>query len=343
MKECYLYKKLPKKDVQCQTCSHFCLIRPGERGNCGVRENKNGHLYALNYSKAIATNIDPIEKKPLFHFLPATYSYSIATVGCNLSCKFCQNWDISQAPKPKNPILGQDISPKEIVKEALESKCQSISYTYTEPTIFLEFALDTMKLTKKKNLKNVWVSNGFMSKETLKLISPYLDAINVDLKSFSEKFYQEICGARLRPVLENLKEIKKRKIHLEITTLVVSTLNDSEKELTQIASFIKKELGEDIPWHVSRFFPAYKLCHLSPTSIETIHKAYKIGKKVGLNFVYAGNIPGNHIDEIETESTYCPKCQRLIIERVGFALKTNNLTKNGKCRFCKKSLNIITT
>lgn len=340
MKESYLYKKFKENKIQCQTCSHFCLIKEGERGKCGVRENRQGKLYALNYEKIIATHIDPIEKKPLFHFLPQSSSYSIATVGCNLACLFCQNWDISQDPKPKNPILGEKITPQQIVNETLKSKCQSIAYTYTEPTIFLELALDTMKIAKKKGLRNIWVSNGFMSPQTLELVTPYLDAINVDLKSFSEKFYKEICNGRLRPVLENLKEIYKKKIHLEITTLIIPGFNDSEKELYQIAQFIKKELGAEIPWHISRFFPAYKMNNVPPTPAEKIHQAYRIGKKAGLLYVYAGNIPGNNINGLKTESTYCPECKKLIIERFGFAIETNNLTKDGECKFCKTNLNI---
>lgn len=351
MKECYLYKKIDQQTVQCQTCSHFCVISPGKRGRCGVRENIDGKLFAVNYDKVIATAIDPIEKKPLFHFLPGSLSYSIATVGCNLACGFCQNYEISQSPKKGGVVIGEETNPKKIIQEALKYKCASISYTYTEPTIFLELALDTMKLAKKTplrsssfagraELKNIWVSNGFMSPQTLNLVSPFLDAINVDLKSFSEKFYQKLCEARLAPILKNLKEIYKNKIHLEITTLIIPGENDSEKELTQIAKFIKEELGPEVPWHISRFFPTYQLYHLNPTSVESIHKAYEIGKKEGLKFVYAGNLPGDNIDGTATESTYCSNCKKLVLGRIGFEILKNNLDNSGVCKFCKSDLNI---
>ncbi len=286
MKESILYKKLDNHKVQCRVCRHQCLILPGKRGICGVRENQAGKLYALNYGKAVAAQIDPIEKKPLYHFMPGTRTYSIATVGCNFRCLHCQNYDISQSKK----IMGENLPPKEIVNEAIKNNCPSISYTYTEPTIFLEYALDTMKLAREKGLKNIWVSNGYMSKEALDLILPYLDAINVDLKSFSAEFYQRVCGAKLQPVLDNLISIKKSAAHLEVTTLVIPGQNDSENELQEIAEFIAKKLGKDTPWHVSRFFPAYKMSNVPPTSTEKIYQAAEIGKQAGLKFVHPGNI-----------------------------------------------------
>lgn len=287
MKQAILYEKLKKDDkVQCGVCNHRCIISSGKRGICGVRKNEKGKLYSLVYGKAIAENIDPIEKKPLYHFLPGTRTLSIATVGCNFRCLHCQNADISQAEF----ISGRDLPPEKIVEDALKYNCPSIAYTYTEPTIFVEYALDTMKLAKDKGLKNVWVSNGYMTKETLDLISPYLDAINVDLKAFTEKFYQEVCGAKLKPVLENLKDIKKRKIWLEVTTLIIPTKNDSVEELKNIAEFIKKHLGAETPWHVSRFFPTYKLTEVPSTDVEKIYQAVEIGKKAGLKYVYGGNI-----------------------------------------------------
>ncbi len=306
MHEALLYQKLKDKKVKCGVCHHSCLILPDKRGICGVRENQNGTLYALNYGKAIAAHVDPIEKKPLYHFLPGTFSYSIATVGCNFRCLHCQNADISQINKQqttnnKQQILGKKISPEQIIQNALQNNCPSISYTYTEPTIFLEYALDTMKLAKKysqdsqkirtnSQLANVWVSNGYMSDKTLDLITPYLDAINVDLKSFSEKFYQKVCGAHLQPVLDNLIKIKKSGIHLEVTTLVIPDQNDSTEELTEIAKFIAEKLGADTAWHISRFFPHYKMAHLPPTPVEKIYQAVEIGKKYGLDHVYAGNV-----------------------------------------------------
>ena len=341
MKESILYKKLADKKVQCKTCNHHCVIAPGKRGICGVRENTDGKLNLLVYGRTIAANVDPIEKKPLFHFMPGTYSFSIGTIGCNFRCKNCQNWEISQGSKfpgvTREDIKnsGDELPPEKVVETAIRSNCASIAYTYTEPTIFLEYALDTMKLAKKKGIKNIWVSNGFMSKETLETIIPHLDAINIDIKSFEDGFYRENCGARLEPVLENCKTIIKNKIWLETTTLIIPTLSDNEKMLTKIAKFIKSELGDFIPWHVSAFSGviSWKLQHLPETPVEKIKKAYEIGKAVGLKYVYAGNVPGS-----DMESTYCPKCGELVINRVNYYIKRYD--KKGKCPKCGKKLDI---
>ncbi|NQV00864.1 MAG: AmmeMemoRadiSam system radical SAM enzyme [Parcubacteria group bacterium] len=292
MEQALLYKKLSDKKAQCQACAHYCVILPDQRGLCGVKENQNGKLYSLVYDKIIALHIDPIEKKPLYHFLPGTYSLSLATVGCNFVCQNCQNWDISQSPKLNKPILGQTLSPEKIVQNALDNNCPSISYTYTEPTIFLEYALKTMKLAKEKGLKNIWVTNGFMSPQTLDLIIPELDAANVDLKSFEENFYQKYCGGKLKPILENLKELKRKNIWLEITTLIIPGLTDKTEMLKKIAQFIKKELGAETPWHISRFSPeiSWKLKNLPVTSLEKLENAEQIGLKTGLKHVYKGNI-----------------------------------------------------
>lgn len=294
MEECYLYKKSGDY-IECQTCSHRCRIAPFRRGLCGVRENQKGRLYLLVYGRVIAENIDPIEKKPLYHFLPGTRSLSIATVGCNLRCLWCQNDDISQCTRGDvsrdeiTNVMGIEMTPEQIVNDALKNKCPSISYTYTEPTIFLEFALDTMKIAHQKKLKNVWVSNGYMTRETLDLISPYLDAINVDLKGFDEKNYLKFSGAKLQPVLDNIKEIYKRKIHLEVTTLIIPQINDDEKQLNDIARFLAG-ISKNIPWHISRFFPAYKMMDTPPTPLETLEMAEKIGRKAGLKYIHKGNI-----------------------------------------------------
>jgi len=293
MKEALLYEKLGDRKVKCGLCNHRCLIDDKKRGICGVRENRNGKLYSLVYGKIIAEHIDPIEKKPLYHFMPGSFSLSIATIGCNFHCLHCQNADISQINKQKiisNKQWGKEKSPKEIVQDALDSNCPSISYTYTEPTIFAEFALDCMKLARERGLKNVWVSNGYMTKEALDLVAPYLDAINVDLKAFTEDFYRDVCGAKLQPVLDNLIDIKKRGIHLEITTLIIPDKNDTEKELKAIAGFIAKKLSKDTPWHVSRFFPHHEFLNMMPTPVEKILRAAEIGKEAGLKFVYTGNI-----------------------------------------------------
>jgi len=292
MKEVYLYRKLPNKKVQCQNCAHYCVIEDGKRGICGVRENKEGKLYSLVYGKACAVHIDPIEKKPFYHFLPGTYSLSIATVGCNFACHSCQNWTISQGPKIFKTIEDKEILPKKIVELALKNNLPSISYTYTEPAVFSEYALDTMKLAKKAGLKNAWVSNGFWSEELFDLISPYLDAANIDLKSFEDKFYIKYCGGKLQPVLDTLKRLKKKKIWVEITTLVIPGLNDSEENFKKISKFIKKELGSDVPWHISRFFGAisWKLRDIPDTSLATLKKAEQIAKKIGLKYVHLGNV-----------------------------------------------------
>lgn len=342
MKECYFYEKLKNKNLRCQTCAHHCLIEPASRGICGVRENRDGKLYLLVYGQAVAANIDPIEKKPFFHFLPGSYSFSVATIGCNFKCLNCQNFDISQASKQPGisseqiQKMGFDLAPEKIVQEALAASCPSISYTYTEPTIFLEYALETMKLAHQKGLKNNWVSNGFMTKETLDLAAPYLDAINVDLKSFSDEFYIKNCGARLQPVLDSLKRIKEKNIWLEITTLVIPTLSDSQEMFYQIAQFIKNELGPETPWHISRFsgWISWKLKHLPDTPIETLKRACQIGLESGLKYVYSGNVPG-----LASEDTYCPKCKELNIDRASYQIK--RLDKNGKCHKCGEVLDLI--
>jgi pyruvate formate lyase activating enzyme len=336
MKEAYLYKKLKEKKVQCQTCAHYCLLKNNEIGKCGVRKNIEGKLYALNYQKVIALNVDPIEKKPLYHFLPGSYSLSLATVGCNFSCLNCQNWDISQGFKNKKEIPGEEISPQKIVQIALEKKIPSISYTYTEPTIFLEYALEIMKLAKKRGIKNVFVSNGFMSKESLEMVLPYLDANNIDLKGFSEEFYQKVCGAKLGPVLETIKTMKKNGIWVEITTLAIPTLSDSEKMFQEIANWIFEELGPEIPWHISRFSGkvSWQLQHFPDTPLEVLEKAFLIGKKRGLKYVYLGNVFGH-----QAENTYCPKCYKIVIKRSGYSVL--RLDKNGICPFCQEKIDLI--
>ncbi len=295
MKEALFYKKLENNQVKCELCHQFCQITPGKRGLCGVRENQAGVLSTLVYGKVIAAHVDPIEKKPLYHFLPGTYSFSVATVGCNFRCAHCQNADISQASKEglffkQHEIPGESLDPQQVVELALKANCPSISYTYTEPTIFFEFAFDCMKLAQENKLKNVWVSNGYTSQPALETVKPYLDAANIDLKFFKDSTYKKICGARLQPVLDNLIWYKQNKIWLEVTTLIIPTLNDSEEELTGIAEFIKDKLGADTPWHVTAFWPTYKLNDLPPTQSETIFKAKEIGERVGLKYVHTGNI-----------------------------------------------------
>ncbi|AKM82593.1 TPA: AmmeMemoRadiSam system radical SAM enzyme [Candidatus Berkelbacteria bacterium] len=292
MKESCLYEKSGDY-MNCKTCNHFCHIAPLKRGLCGLRENNFGKLVVLNYGRVIAEQIDPIEKKPLFHFLPGSKTLSIAMIGCNFNCSWCQNDDISQMSKEasRDEIankIGIEIAPAQIIEHALSSNCPSISYTYTEPTIFLEFALDTMKLAKKAGLKNVWVSNGYFSTETLDLISPHLDAINIDLKGFVDENYLKYSSAKLQPVLDNIKDVFNRKIHLEVTTLIVPGVNDNKKQLTSIANFIA-EISKEIPWHISKFFPAYKMMDTDPTPNEVLDLAEKIGINAGLKHIHKGN------------------------------------------------------
>jgi pyruvate formate lyase activating enzyme len=331
MKEAQFYKNLKDSKVHCHLCNQYCMIENGKRGKCSVRENHDGTLYTLVYGKVIAASVDPIEKKPLYHFLPGSYSYSFATQGCNFHCEFCQNCEISQ---PGKEVFGKDTSQKEIVEQALINGCKSISYTYTEPTIFYEFAYDTAKLAKEKGLKNVFVTNGYITKDPLKEIQPYLDAANIDLKSFSDDFYKNLVGARLQPVLDSIKLYHELGIHIELTTLIIPGKNDSQTELKDTAEFIAS-VDKNIPWHVSRFHPDYKMINLSATPAETLMNAVKIGKKAGLKYAYAGNLPGN-----DYESTYCSKCNTKLIERSSFQVKKINI-KGAHCPVCSEKINLV--
>lgn len=329
LKEAILYDKLEDKIVRCNLCSHQCKIFPSKVGVCGVRKNIEGILNTLVYGEVIANNVDPIEKKPLYHFYPGTKSYSIATKGCNFKCGFCQNWQISQISDQLRDTPGYKISPVEIVRDARRRECESIAYTYTEPTIFFEYAYDTAKLAKEKGIHNVFVSNGYMTGKALKKISPFLDAINIDLKSFSEKFYINVCKGHLQPVLDSIKLAKDMGIWVEITTLVIPGQNDSQEELSHIAEFIAS-VGIDVPWHINRFYPNYKFSDKEPTPIEILKKACQLGKKAGLRYVYVGNV-------LEGSNTYCYKCHEILIQREGFDIVQNNLDK-GRCPFCGEIL-----
>jgi pyruvate formate lyase activating enzyme len=331
IKEAMLYEKLEGEQVRCNLCAHRCAIKPDRRGICGVRENRDGILYSLVYGTLIAENIDPIEKKPFFHVYPASKSYSIATVGCNLSCEFCQNHDISQMPRSTRMITGEDLSPMEIVDRAKKSGSKTIAYTYTEPTIYFELAYDTAKIAVENGLKNVFVTNGFMTVEAIEKIAPYVTAANVDLKSFCDEFYKKRCGARLNPVLESLKKMKEMGIWVEITTLLIPALNDSDEELKDIAQFIAA-LGKETPWHISRFHPQFKMLNVPVTPVSSLHRAVEIGKQSGLKYVYSGNVPGD-----EGENTRCFQCGNLLIERYGFKVVSINL-KGNKCSKCGMEL-----
>ncbi|MFH0838969.1 MAG: AmmeMemoRadiSam system radical SAM enzyme [Candidatus Omnitrophota bacterium] len=327
-KEALLYTKSVNNAVFCRLCAHSCNITEGKFGICGVRQNEGGTLYSRVYGKPIALHIDPIEKKPIFHLLPGSGSYSLATAGCNFKCNFCQNWELSQLSKGKDiAITNTLVKPEEIIAQALSHKCNSISYTYTEPTVFFEYAYDIGKLAKAKGLYNVFVTNGYMNPECLDMLKGILDAANVDLKSFREGFYERICGARLKPVLEVIRYMRKLNIWVEVTTLVVPGENDSEEELKDIAEFLS-DTGKEIPWHISRFHPDYNMTTKSPTPVKTLQKAREIGFKAGLRYVYTGNIPGD-----EGENTLCYNCGKLLIGRFGFQILENNIT-DSKCRFC---------
>lgn len=326
----YLFESQAPDDVRCILCCHRCLIKEGRRGICQVRQNQQGVLQTLVYGRLIARNIDPIEKKPLFHLLPGSLSYSIATVGCNFKCRFCQNADIAQMPQDRQGrIMGSICSPEEVVADALANRCQSIAYTYTEPTVYFEFALDTAKIARAKGLKNVFVTNGYMSAEALEMVAPYLDAANVDLKAFSDAFYKNYCSARLEPVKETLRGMKARGILVEVTTLIIPGLNDDPQELRALADFLVLDLGPETPWHISRFHPTYRLTDRPPTPVRTLRMAREIGLQAGLHYVYMGNVPGE-----EGESTHCHHCGALLIERWGFSVRRNKV-QTDQCPDCR--------
>ncbi len=327
-----LWKALDNGLVQCRLCSHFCRIPPGERGKCGVRENQGGVLSTLVYDRVAATNVDPIEKKPLYHFLPGSLAFSFGTMGCNLGCSFCQNYTLSQPPREGLPIQGRRLEPQELVGAALESGCASIAYTYSEPTIFFELMEDTARLAQDKGLKNIIVSNGFMSPECLDALAPLVQAANIDLKAFTPDFYADVCQAKLEPVKKNLKHISELGWWLEVTTLVIPGLNDHPDELALMAGFIHDELGADTPWHLSRFHPEYRLLDRPVTPLATLERAWDIGRRAGLNHIYVGNVPGN-----DHNSTYCPQCGHTVIERLGFAVG-EVLLRGGVCQDCGKAV-----
>jgi pyruvate formate lyase activating enzyme len=327
LKEAFLYKKLADNKVSCFLCSHRCLISDGKFGLCNVRENQRGILYTHAYGKLIAQNIDPIEKKPLYHFLPGSRSFSIAAIGCNFQCGFCQNWQISQVKEAEALDLhSQEVSPEDVVKQAKQTGSQSISYTYTEPTIFFEYAFEIGQLAKKEGLYNVFVTNGYMTEETIQMIHPYLDAANIDLKSFNDDYYKKICKGKLSPVLKSIEKMKKMNIWVEVTTLIVPGANDSEEELRKIAGFLA-EIDKSIPWHISRFYPQYKMEDIENTPMKVLDRAYEIGQEAGLRYIYLGNVGvGNN--------TYCHQCHRLLIERLGYSIKEYKI-EDGRCSNCK--------
>ncbi len=328
-KEAVLWEPAEGGKVRCKLCNWRCLIGAGEPGRCSVRKNVDGTLCSLNYDKVCSANPDPIEKKPLFHFQPGSRSFSIAAMGCNFRCEFCQNWQISQAAIETGRIDGEPIAPEYIVEAAVRNKCKSIAYTYTEPTVFMELCNDCGRIARQRGLKNVFVSNGFMTTEAIDFARGWLDGINVDLKAFTEDFYKRLCKARLQPVLDTISYIANQTdIWLEITTLLVPDENDSEEELKKLADFLVESCGPDVPWHISRFHPQYQYLDSSPTTLDSLERAYEIGKSAGLHYVYLGNVPGT-----KTESTFCYNCHRMLIERIGYRI-VDNVIKDSKCPDC---------
>jgi len=327
MKKALFYKKLKGKKVQCFLCYHHCTINEGMTGVCGVRKNINGELYSLVYAHPVSVNVDPIEKKPLFHFLPGSKALSYCTVGCNFKCDFCQNWSISQA-QPKD-ITADEISAKEIVELALETGSRVIAHTYTEPTVFYEYAYDIAKLAHRKGLKNVFVTNGFMESKPLKKIARYLDAANIDLKSFDPAFYERVCKADLNKVLRCIKEYYDLGIWIELTNLIIPGLNDSTKPIKEMCEWVVKNLSPSVPLHFSAFHPCYKMMNKPSTPLSTLKKAKRVAEKTGLKHVYLGNVGVG-------EDTYCPKCHELLIARTGYVV--NNFLNKGCCPKCGVAL-----
>lgn len=312
--------------IQCTLCKKLCQIYEGQRGDCRVRINLGGKLQTLVYGKPCAVHIDPIEKKPLFHVLPSSTAFSIATAGCNLHCKYCQNWEISQVEPERARNI--DMSPQEVLAGALKYGSRSIAYTYSEPTVFFEYMVDTARLAKANNILNLWITAGFINPEPLEELCTVIDAANVDLKGITEDFYKNVCGGELAPVQETLKTLKAKGVWQELTNLIVPTLNDDTKDIEKLIDWCLENLGADVPLHFSRFWPMHKLKNLPPTPVETLTKAYEIAISKGLHYVYVGNVPGH-----KGNNTYCPVCKRLLIKRVGYSIFENNVVQ-GKCKFC---------
>lgn len=337
MQKAQFYIKLQNNAVQCDLCDHHCVIGEKQSGICGARLNLQGNLYSLVYGYPSGTSVDPIEKKPLYHFFPGSRAYSLGTLGCNYACKNCLNWRDSQAQDIKKMTNKMDyISPERVIEDALGNDCRSIAYTYNEPTVFAEYALEIMKLAKLNGIKNVWVSNGYMSQKCLDAIVPYLDAINVDLKSFDEDFYKNNCNGNLQAVLDNLVQLKSEQVHVEVTTLIIPTLTDDIDMLENLANFIATELDADTPWHITKFSPgiSWKLRDLPETGEDLVYQAYQVGKDNGLKYVYVGNMPGD-----QKENTYCPQCGELAIRRMVYQI--DRLDSGGRCAYCDRSLDII--
>lgn len=324
--EARYYEKLPHRKIKCNLCPRECVIDDLERGYCGVRENRDGTYYTLVHSRPCTAHVDPIEKKPLFHFLPGTLAFSIATVGCNVECKFCQNWQISQV-RPEQ-IDNIKMTPEQVAQYALNSKSKSIAYTYTEPVVFTEYMYDSAIAGKELKIKNVMVSNGYIKKQPMKDLCSVLDAVKIDLKAYTEKFYRELVAGELKPVLDTLVLLREMNTWTEIVYLIIPTHNDDSNELKQMCKWIASELGTDVPVHFTRFYPQYRMKNLPPTPVSTLEKAHKIALDAGIKFCYVGNVPGH-----SGENTFCPSCKEIVIKRQGYFILENNLNNN-RCKKC---------
>jgi len=329
-KEARYYKKIEGNIVQCQLCPRECFVSDGNRGYCDVRENQNGTYYTLVYGRLVAIHIDPIEKKPLFHFLPGTNALSVATAGCNVDCKFCQNWNIAQALPEEVP--SKFVPPDQLVSLAVKYKSPTMAFTYTEPVVFTEYVYDCASFGKNHNVRSVMISNGYINKKPMQDLCGVLDAVKIDLKSFNDNFYKKIVRGTLKPVLDTLVTLKESNKWFEMVYLVIPTLNDKKEEIANMSKWILNNLGPDVPIHFTRFHPEYLLTNLPPTPVKTLEIAYNTAKDAGLNFVYIGNVPGH-----QAENTYCPNCNKLLIQRLGFSIKENNIV-DGKCKFCGKDI-----
>lgn len=327
LKEASFWQALEDGKVQCQLCPNRCVLAEGQRGLCKARENRGGKLYSLVYGKPVTTHVDPIEKKPFYHFLPTARAYSLATTGCNLQCLYCQNWDIAQ--RFPEDVQSRDLSPEQVIEEALQSGAQVIAFTYNEPIVWYEYMYDIAKLAQEKGLRTVMVSNGYINPEPLKKLIPYMDAIKVDLKGFDDQYYQEVTRGRLEPVLGTLKVLRDSGIHYEIVTLLVTGKNDSEEEIKKECQWIKENLGDQVPLHFSRFSPKYKLANLPPTPEETIKKAREICLDIGLKYVYTGNIA-----DVQGSTTFCPDNNQPLIIRKGYFISQNEIDQLGESSIC---------
>jgi pyruvate formate lyase activating enzyme len=330
LKEALFYKEKEGGSVQCLLCPRECVIPDGKRGFCRNRENQEGTLYTLVYGKPAVADIGPIEKAPIYHFIPGHFRLCITCASCNLRCKHCQNWHLSQ--KSFEELDRYSYSPSEIVQQAKKQSLNSVSFTYTEPMVYYEYLYDISVVARENGMKTSIVSNGYINQEPLLKLLKVLDAVKIDLKGFSEEFYKGVCSASLKPVLESLQTVKRQKVWLEIVNLLIPTLNDDPKMIDEMCRWIKENLGQDTPLHLTRFYPNYKLTHLSPTPVSTLESAYEIAKKNGLRYVYIGNVPG-HI----YNSTFCPSCNRKVIHRTNFDVLEMNVV-NGKCKFCNSPL-----